>query len=110
MRDYGGRYILVQFLILLPLASGQLNCSDAPTPSLKIVCEQIHKWDEHTRSLMPAQSRLVLPPGVSSLSGFAADLNPIARTAFQCMSLGCLCNYMDGNGIEGNFGLKSVFN
>ncbi|KAI6230436.1 hypothetical protein M3Y99_01062800 [Aphelenchoides fujianensis] len=87
--------------LLAPLVRAQQNCSEAPSASLRMVCEQLHKWDANARAQNMAQSRLVLPPGISSLDGIAADLAPIARTAFQCMDLGCLCAYMGGSGVEG---------
>ncbi|KAI6181593.1 Common central domain of tyrosinase [Aphelenchoides besseyi] len=90
-------------IICLPLSYSQQDCADAPTASLRMVCEQLHKWDTNARAQMPAQNRLVLPPGITSLSGMAADLTPIARTAFQCMDLGCLCNYMGGLFLQTTF-------
>jgi hypothetical protein len=30
-------------------ADAQLDCAAAPTSALKIVCEQLHRWDKNAR-------------------------------------------------------------
>uniref|UniRef100_A0AC35FYI9 ShKT domain-containing protein n=1 Tax=Panagrolaimus sp. PS1159 TaxID=55785 RepID=A0AC35FYI9_9BILA len=80
------------------------NCAEAPTPALKIVCEQIHRWDKNARSAPPVTTKIALPPAIPGGFGpmIAAELAPIASSPSQCMDLGCLCQYIGGNGQQGS--------
>jgi hypothetical protein len=66
------------------------NCAEAPTPALKIVCEQIHRWDKNARSAPPVTTKIALPPAIPGGFGpmIAAELAPIASSPSQCMDLG----------------------
>uniref|UniRef100_A0AC34R0V6 Tyrosinase copper-binding domain-containing protein n=1 Tax=Panagrolaimus sp. JU765 TaxID=591449 RepID=A0AC34R0V6_9BILA len=94
----------VLFFICLDFVSGQSNCAEAPTPALKIICEQLHRWDKNARANPPVTAKLALPPAIPGAPTplIAAELAPIASSPWQCMDLGCLCQYMGGNGQQGS--------
>ncbi|KAK0425739.1 hypothetical protein QR680_009353 [Steinernema hermaphroditum] len=89
---------------LLRGAGAQVNCADAPTPALKIVCEQLHKWDAGARAAPPVAAKAAFAPALPGVPApmIAAELAPIAISPYQCMDLGCLCQYMGGNGQAGS--------
>lgn len=43
--------LFIAFLLLFNLKTinCQLNCANAPTPALNIVCEQLYRWDKNSR-------------------------------------------------------------
>ena len=49
-------------------------------------------------------AKLALPPAIPGQPAplIAAEIAPIASTPYQCMDLGCLCQYMGGNGQQGS--------
>uniref|UniRef100_A0A1I7WK44 Secreted protein n=1 Tax=Heterorhabditis bacteriophora TaxID=37862 RepID=A0A1I7WK44_HETBA len=67
-------------------------CDSAPNDAAKIMCMQLHQWDESARS---ARKKIALPPGLLGMIGTSiiADLAPIASSIYQCMDLTCLCTY-----------------
>ncbi|CEF65087.1 Tyrosinase copper-binding domain and ShKT domain and Uncharacterised domain, di-copper centre-containing protein [Strongyloides ratti] len=94
-------YIIFTFFTL---QSTSLDCSKAPTQALKIVCAQIQKWDEGSRKSPQLTPSIALPPAIPGQPApmIAAEIAPIARTAAQCMDIGCLCSFIGGNGSPGN--------
>uniref|UniRef100_A0A7E4ZX04 ShTK domain protein n=1 Tax=Panagrellus redivivus TaxID=6233 RepID=A0A7E4ZX04_PANRE len=101
MTMYG---LLWLFLSVLGWASAQLNCAEAPTPALKIVCEQLHRWDKNARAAPPVTATLTLPPAIPGQPTplISAELAQVATSPYQCMDLGCLCQYLGGNGQAGS--------
>uniref|UniRef100_A0A914HLP2 ShKT domain-containing protein n=1 Tax=Globodera rostochiensis TaxID=31243 RepID=A0A914HLP2_GLORO len=85
-------------------ASGEDPCAKAPTKSLRIVCQQLHRWDKNAREAPPVEEAVPKMPSIPGLDMglLAAELAPIAASPYQCMDLGCLCKYMNGNGQEGS--------
>ncbi|KAI6228966.1 hypothetical protein M3Y99_01168300 [Aphelenchoides fujianensis] len=89
------------FAALFSLANGQMDCSKAPSASLRTVCMQINNWDKNARAApVPDKNGIVLPPGIEAkdLGAAAFEIPQVAATAEQCMTLGCLCPYMGGQG------------
>ncbi|VDM51685.1 unnamed protein product [Angiostrongylus costaricensis] len=68
-------------------------CASAPTESAKIICGQLHRWDEMARQAFKKKS--ALPPGAAAT--LPAELAPIASSIYQCMDLQCMCSYMRGD-------------
>ncbi|KAI3413412.1 hypothetical protein GPALN_010906 [Globodera pallida] len=87
-------------------------CAAASTKSQRFVCQKLFKWDKNARAAPPLQ-RATLPkmpsiagvpsPDVGGESGpiFIAAAS-IAATPYECMDLGCLCEYVGGKGQEGS--------
>uniref|UniRef100_A0AC35TI99 ShKT domain-containing protein n=1 Tax=Rhabditophanes sp. KR3021 TaxID=114890 RepID=A0AC35TI99_9BILA len=98
------RLLVVFSLFLLNYIDAAQDCSSAPTPALKILCNQIKKWDSGSRAAPQVTAKMALPPALPGMPPMpmAAELAPIARTAGQCMDLGCLCGFMGGNGSPGS--------
>lgn len=42
-------FTVVCFFLLAATVNAQLDCSEAPTSALKIICEQLHRWDKNAR-------------------------------------------------------------
>lgn len=76
-------FILLTFL---PFLHAQLDCSEAPTSALRIVCEQLHRWDTNARvgllyfyhlfdyhfrvkAAPPVETKIPLPPAIPGLPG-----------------------------------------
>ncbi|KAI6222821.1 Protein CBR-TYR-3 [Aphelenchoides besseyi] len=79
------------FLFGVQLVNGQMDCSKAPSASLRTVCEQINNWDKNARaSPVPNKNGIVLPPGINAAEVSAAsfEIPQVAATAEQCMTLG----------------------
>uniref|UniRef100_A0A8R1TKT0 ShKT domain-containing protein n=1 Tax=Onchocerca volvulus TaxID=6282 RepID=A0A8R1TKT0_ONCVO len=72
-------------------------CDNAPTPSARVICNQLHEWDRQARAKPPVGPVAVLPPGIPGKSRMiAAQLAPVTSTPYQCMDLECLCTYLRG--------------
>ncbi|VDM81735.1 unnamed protein product [Strongylus vulgaris] len=71
-----------------------LDCSTAPTEALRIVCQQIARWDESSRKTPPPTS--VKPPAIAGKAQLAAEFAPIASNMYQCMDMACLCVFFRG--------------
>nr|ANB41563.1 tyrosinase-like protein [Heterodera schachtii] len=87
-------------------------CAKAPTKALRIVCTQLHRWDKNAREAPPVEEAIPKMPAIPGLDPgiLAAELAPIAATPYQCMDLGCLCKYLNGNGQEGSNSCQLVDN
>ncbi|CAD5228755.1 unnamed protein product [Bursaphelenchus xylophilus] len=88
------------FLLLIPLLvfppANSIDCNTAPTATLQRICRQLSKWDEGARK-HPPPAKTALPPGIDeSLNGLEIPLQ--AQTAFDCVTIGCLCGYLGGTG------------
>lgn len=68
-------WALLTILALVPLLiNAQIDCSKAPTASLRTVCEQIQNWDKNARSApQPNKQGIVLPPGIDAKEIGAAN-------------------------------------
>ncbi|UMM11436.1 hypothetical protein L5515_000726 [Caenorhabditis briggsae] len=88
---------LIPLTLLIFLLSSLLAqedpCASAPTATAKILCRQIHKWDDGAREASK-KKKIALPPGLAK--GMAAEFAPIASNIYQCMDLPCLCSYLRG--------------
>ncbi|CAJ0593870.1 unnamed protein product [Cylicocyclus nassatus] len=73
-----------------------LDCSTAPTEALRIVCQQIARWDDSARKAPPPTS--VMPPAIAGKTQLAAEFAPIASNMYQCMDIACLCVFFRGTG------------
>ncbi|CAB3410755.1 unnamed protein product [Caenorhabditis bovis] len=73
-------------------------CAKAPTEAAKIMCRQLHRWDDGARAASK-KKKIALPPGLAK--GMAAELAPIASNIYQCMDLPCLCSYLRGTASNG---------
>uniref|UniRef100_A0A914V7H0 ShKT domain-containing protein n=1 Tax=Plectus sambesii TaxID=2011161 RepID=A0A914V7H0_9BILA len=111
--------VAVFVLVIIARSFAQQDCSTAPTEALKIICEQLNRWDASARE---AQDKplprvdAILPPSIPGqpkpeavpLLAEAAAGVPIPLTAHSCMSLDCLCPYLHGSiGPDGTCFLKS---
>ncbi|CAI4227628.1 unnamed protein product [Auanema sp. JU1783] len=87
------------FIILLLFidVKAQDPCAEAPNEAAKIMCRQIHKWDDGARKAA-SKKKIALPPGMAEGigKGIAADFAPIASSIYQCMDLACMCTYLRG--------------
>ncbi|EFO94245.1 CRE-TYR-3 protein [Caenorhabditis remanei] len=93
------RKILIFSLFLLyfiPDTTAQLDCSKAPTAAIRIMCNQIQRWDQKARAT-PSLSADVMTPGIAG-KAMAAEFSPIASNVFQCMDIACLCVFFRGTG------------
>uniref|UniRef100_A0A8R1IUY3 Secreted protein n=1 Tax=Caenorhabditis japonica TaxID=281687 RepID=A0A8R1IUY3_CAEJA len=113
------RYLIPLFTLFACLHAQTDPCADAPTETAKILCRQIHKWDDGARVCYLfsfflfssdicrrkcqgqqivtgsiEEKKIALPPGLAK--GMAAEFAPIASTIYQCMDLPCLCSYLRG--------------
>ncbi|VDP41938.1 unnamed protein product [Heligmosomoides polygyrus] len=93
--------ILLGLLALALVARAQEDpCASAPTEAAKIMCHQLHKWDEQARA-QASKKKIALPPGIAAAAAggraIAAELAPIASSIYQCMDLPCVCTYLKGN-------------
>ncbi|XGW23343.1 hypothetical protein V3C99_005520 [Haemonchus contortus] len=80
------------------VVQGQDPCASAPTPAAKVICRQLHKWDEAARKKAAKKTLVALPPGIAAgKNAIAAELAPIASSIYQCMDLQCMCTYLRGN-------------
>uniref|UniRef100_A0A914MUL4 Tyrosinase copper-binding domain-containing protein n=1 Tax=Meloidogyne incognita TaxID=6306 RepID=A0A914MUL4_MELIC len=97
------KYLLVAIATFPSFINAQMDCSAAPTSALRIVCEQLHRWDKNAREAPAVTTSIPLPPAIPGLPAplLAAELAPVASTPYQCMDIGCLCNYLGGNGQTG---------
>uniref|UniRef100_A0A914EAR5 ShKT domain-containing protein n=1 Tax=Acrobeloides nanus TaxID=290746 RepID=A0A914EAR5_9BILA len=99
MPEAHGVWLIFTILLgFVPLETvGQGSCAQAPNPSARIICEQLHKWDTNARSVPPKPKAPTLPaiPGQAALVG--AELAQIPTSPYQCMDLNCLCGYIGGN-------------
>jgi hypothetical protein len=58
-------YVLACLTATTLLANAQMDCSKAPSASLRTVCEQINNWDAKARAApAPNKNGIVLPPGI----------------------------------------------
>ncbi|CAD5221707.1 unnamed protein product [Bursaphelenchus okinawaensis] len=89
---------ILTILVFLP-TTFSIDCETAPTSTLKHICEQLSKWDEGARNNPPPE-KTALPPGIDeNLAGLEIPVH--AQTAFDCMTVGCLCGYL-GSTAENN--------
>ncbi|PIC51125.1 hypothetical protein B9Z55_001766 [Caenorhabditis nigoni] len=88
--------IFLLLLLLIQSSNGQLDCSKAPTDAIRIVCNQIQRWDQKARTT-PTLSADVKTPGIAG-QAMAAEFSPIASNVFQCMDIACLCVFFRGTG------------
>ncbi|ULU11549.1 hypothetical protein L3Y34_015167 [Caenorhabditis briggsae] len=88
--------ILLLLFLLIQSSNGQLDCSKAPTDAIRIVCNQIQRWDQKARTT-PTLSADVKTPGIAG-EAMAAEFSPIASNVFQCMDISCLCVFFRGTG------------
>ncbi|EYC33475.1 hypothetical protein Y032_0002g818 [Ancylostoma ceylanicum] len=73
-----------------------IDCSKAPSEALRIVCQQLQRWDDGARKT-PAPTS-VKPPSIGGKAQLAADFAPIASNMYQCMDIACLCVFFRGSG------------
>ncbi|RCN43576.1 common central domain of tyrosinase [Ancylostoma caninum] len=73
-----------------------IDCSKAPSEALRIVCQQLQRWDDGARKT-PAPTS-VKPPSIGGKVQLAADFAPIASNMYQCMDIACLCVFFRGSG------------
>ncbi|KIH60512.1 shTK domain protein [Ancylostoma duodenale] len=73
-----------------------IDCSKAPSEALRIVCQQLQRWDDGARK-SPAPTS-VKPPSIGGKAQLAADFAPIASNMYQCMDIACLCVFFRGSG------------
>ncbi|KAL3100929.1 hypothetical protein niasHS_001389 [Heterodera schachtii] len=74
-------------------------CADAPSKWHKRMCEQLYRWDKNAREAPPVTDHVVMPPAIPGMpTMFAADLAAVPMNSYQCMDLGCLCQYIGGDG------------
>ncbi|CAA95805.2 Putative tyrosinase-like protein tyr-3 [Caenorhabditis elegans] len=90
------RYIILLVYFLIFEVNSQLDCSKAPTPAIRIMCNQIQRWDQKARAT-PSLSGDVKTPGIAG-KAMAAEFSPIASNVFQCMDIACLCVFFRGTG------------
>ncbi|KIH45938.1 hypothetical protein ANCDUO_24012 [Ancylostoma duodenale] len=86
-----------------PKSSDRVNfltgiCNRAPTPALRIICQQITNWDANTRNVRPTTRTSVLAPGPAGLAVGAFTVSAVASstsptTAYECMDIACLCGF-----------------
>jgi hypothetical protein len=77
-------FILIYLTGTMLLINAKKDCSKAPSPSLRTVCEQLNKYDKKSRDLAAEMEHAGIGKG------------EIPPTANDCMTLGCLCNYLGG--------------
>ncbi|PIO57055.1 hypothetical protein TELCIR_21542, partial [Teladorsagia circumcincta] len=65
-----------------------IDCNQAPTEALRIICEQLQRWDDNARKTPSAIS--AKPPAIAGEEQMAADFAPIASNMYQCMDIQCL--------------------
>ncbi|KAE9548039.1 hypothetical protein FO519_008752, partial [Halicephalobus sp. NKZ332] len=109
-------FFVITLLGFVGSAWGQVDCTNAPTSSLKTVCEQLHKWDKNVRETPPVTAESILSSVILEESEILEELGvsnqtdgnmtvgfpPIASNLYECMDLGCLCQFMGGNGKQGS--------
>ncbi|KAI6185422.1 putative tyrosinase-like protein tyr-3 [Aphelenchoides besseyi] len=81
----------IVFLLYVQLVSGQMDCSKAPSESLRVVCQQINNWDKNARAAStPEKDGIVLPPGTNEteMTFSVMTIPEVAATAEECMTLG----------------------
>ncbi|PAV85949.1 hypothetical protein WR25_23546 isoform D [Diploscapter pachys] len=94
--------------LLLGFAKAQDPCASAPNPTMRSLCLQIQRWDGRARS-SASRKTVALPPGMAgdmavgapknpfaAGASMAADFAPIAANIYQCMTLTCMCSYLQG--------------
>ncbi|PAV83803.1 hypothetical protein WR25_17640 isoform C [Diploscapter pachys] len=94
--------------LLLGFARAQDPCASAPNPTMRNLCLQIQRWDGRARS-SASRKTVALPPGMAgdmavgapknpfaAGASMAADFAPIAANIYQCMTLTCMCSYLQG--------------
>lgn len=107
-------------LVAIVPSLAQQDCSTAPTDALKIVCEQLNKWDAAAREAQDKplpRADPILPPAIPGqpapqaepmLLAEAGAAAPLPPTPYACMELSCLCPYLHGNiGPDGTCFLKN---
>uniref|UniRef100_A0A914HQA3 ShKT domain-containing protein n=1 Tax=Globodera rostochiensis TaxID=31243 RepID=A0A914HQA3_GLORO len=93
-------------------------CAAAPSKSQHFVCQNLFKLDKNAREQaarpqllgaapspeMPSIAEVPSPDvgGESEESPIVMSAAPIAATPYECMDLGCLCEYVGGKGQEGS--------
>ncbi|VDO23215.1 unnamed protein product [Haemonchus placei] len=82
-------------LLSLVVAALSIDCNQAPSEALRIVCQQLQRWDENSRKTPSAIS--VKPPAIAGQPQMAADFAPIASNMYQCMDIQCLCVFFRGS-------------
>uniref|UniRef100_A0A914HRA4 ShKT domain-containing protein n=1 Tax=Globodera rostochiensis TaxID=31243 RepID=A0A914HRA4_GLORO len=79
-------------------------CADAPSGWHKRMCQQLYRWDKNARDAPPVTDKVVLPPAIPGMPApeLAGDLAPVPANSDQCMDLGCVCQYIGGDGAPGS--------
>uniref|UniRef100_A0A1I7X0E3 Secreted protein n=1 Tax=Heterorhabditis bacteriophora TaxID=37862 RepID=A0A1I7X0E3_HETBA len=76
------------------------DCSRAPNPSVRIICQQIATWSNNAKTVSVVSPAAVSAPGVADIEGgrgisaLAASTSP--TNAYQCMDIACLCGFFGG--------------
>ncbi|KAK5972623.1 Tyrosinase protein tyr-3, partial [Trichostrongylus colubriformis] len=78
-------------------------CDNAPTPALRITCQQITNWDANTRTVRPTTRTLVAAPGAAGISPLGVDISSVASsttpsTVYDCLDIACICLFFGGTG------------
>lgn len=86
------------------------DCSQAPSEMLKIMCEQLKRWDNSAReeqSKPQAPPKSVQPPGIPGQEadpmgvGIQAGAAPIPHSPYECKEFDCLCPYFKVQELSG---------
>ncbi|RCN36269.1 common central domain of tyrosinase [Ancylostoma caninum] len=94
---------LVILLLSISPSNSQGICTRAPTPALRIICQQITNWDANTRNVRPTTRTSVSAPGPAGLAVGTFTVSAVASstsptTAYECMDIACLCGFFGGTG------------
>ncbi|XGW14088.1 hypothetical protein V3C99_000411, partial [Haemonchus contortus] len=95
--------VLYNLFDLLVSTDGQGICDNAPTPALRITCQQITNWDANTRAVRPTVRALVSAPGTAGISPLGVGISSVATsttpsTVYDCLDIACLCGFFGGTG------------
>ncbi|CAI4223326.1 unnamed protein product [Auanema sp. JU1783] len=90
------KFILVTlaWAIAIPGLSYAQDCANAPSESIRMICEQISNWNVQTRG-MPAP---VKASSISKASNGLAAIPQQPQNKDQCMTLSCFCGFLGGSG------------
>uniref|UniRef100_A0A914L6R1 Tyrosinase copper-binding domain-containing protein n=1 Tax=Meloidogyne incognita TaxID=6306 RepID=A0A914L6R1_MELIC len=88
------KFILITIITHISSVNAQSDCSTAPSATLEKICRKLHQIDKNTRNTPLYEDKLRMPDGSIGAYALCGDL-------YSCMDLGCLCNFLGGNGTSG---------